>query len=101
VIEKAKRDKRISDSVPVYDAEPQFHISAQNASVRDILDKIIMASNMKIWIATFPKNSPLTIKGFWEVTPMYPNFVRAEDQPFWIFLRWGDIPWKRLETPEP
>jgi hypothetical protein len=92
--------KRISDSVPVYDAEPQFHISGQNASVRDILNKIIMASNMKIWIATFPNNSPLTIKGFWEVTPMYPNFVRAANQPFWIFLRWGDIPWTRLETPE-
>ena len=82
--------------------EPQFQFGAENAPVREILNKIITASKMKIWIATFPNNSSLTVKGFWEGTPMYdPKYVALEDQPFWIFLRWGDIPWKRLETQEP
>ena len=29
------------------------------------------------------------------------RYVLAHNQPVWIFLRWGDSPWKRLENPEP
>jgi hypothetical protein len=83
-------------------SEPQFHLAASNAPAREVLNQIITASKMKIWVATFPGSSPLTVKGFWETTPMYdPKGVKPEDQPFWIFLRWGDVPWKRLETPDP
>jgi hypothetical protein len=83
-------------------SEPRFHLAASNAPVREVLNQIISASKMKIWIATFPRDLPLTVKGFWETTPMYdPRGVKPEDQPFWIFLRWGDIPWKRLENSEP
>jgi hypothetical protein len=81
--------------------EPQFHLADSNAPVREILNQIIMASRMKIWVATFPGHLPLTAKGFWETTPMYDSRgVKPEDQPFWIFLRWGDVPWKRLESPD-
>jgi hypothetical protein len=84
------------------ESEPQFHLAAGNAPVREVLNQIITASKMKIWVATFPGSSPLTVKGFWETTPMYdPKGVKPEDQPFWIFLRWGDVPWKRLENPDP
>jgi hypothetical protein len=82
--------------------EPQFHLAANNAPVREVLNEVIRASKMKIWIATFPSSSPLTVRGFWETTPMYdPKGVRPEDQPFWIFLRWGDVAWSRLTSPEP
>jgi hypothetical protein len=82
-------------------SEPQFHLAASNAPVREVLNQIIMASRMKIWVATFPGHLPLTAKGFWETTPMYDSRgVKPEDQPFWIFLRWGDVPWKRLESPD-
>lgn len=82
-------------------SEPQFHLAASNALVREVLNQIITASKMKIWIATFPGNLQLTVKGYWETTPMYdPKGVKPEDQPFWIFLRWGDTPWKRLESPD-
>lgn len=82
--------------------EPQFRVAGENDSVREMLNRIITASKMKIWIATYPNNLPLTVKGFWEVTPVYdPRYVKPEDQPFWVFLRWGDAPWKRLETQEP
>jgi hypothetical protein len=85
-----------------YDDEPQFHVSARPGLLRDTLDRVITAGRSQIWIATFPAKSALTVKSFWEVTPMYdPKYVKAEDQPLWIFLRWGDPPWKRLETPEP
>jgi hypothetical protein len=83
-------------------SEPRFRLRADNAPVREVLNQIISASKMKIWIATFPRDLPLTVKGFWETTPMYdPRGVKPEDQPFWIFLRWGDIPWKRLVNSEP
>jgi hypothetical protein len=82
--------------------EPHFPLAGKNDSVRELLDKIVRASKMRIWIATFPNDLALTIKGFWEVTPVFdPRYVKPEDQPFWIFLRWGDAPWKRLESPEP
>jgi hypothetical protein len=82
-------------------SEPQFHLAASNARVREVLNQIITASKMKIWITTFPGNLPLTVKGYWETAPMYdPRGVKPEDQPFWIFLRWGDTPWKRLESPD-
>jgi hypothetical protein len=73
--------------------EPQFHLAASNAPVREVLNQIITASKMKIWVATFPGNSPLTVKGFRETTPMYDvKGVKPDDQPFWIFLRWGMFP---------
>lgn len=93
--------KGLPGNLPGYD-EPTFGISAQSDSVRGILNKVVTASKMKVWIATFPNDLPLTIKGFWEVTSMYdPKYVKAEDQPFWIFLRWGDAPWKRLQVCDP
>jgi hypothetical protein len=83
-------------------SDPRFGLRADNAPVREVLNQIISASKMKIWIATFPRDLPLTVKGFWETTPMYdPRGVKPEDQPFWIFLRWGDSPWKRLVNSEP
>jgi hypothetical protein len=78
--------------------EPQVHLAGENVPVREILNQIITASKLKIWIVTFLSDSSLTVKGFWEVTPMYdPKYFKPENQPFWIFLRWGDAPWKRLE----
>ena len=91
--------------VPVpapFEEEPQFHLGAKDAPVREVLDKIITASKMKIWVVTFPSDLPLTVKGFWDTTAMYdPRYIKPEDQPLWILLRWGDAPWKRLESPEP
>jgi hypothetical protein len=56
--------------VPVpspFGEEPVFHLGAQDGPVRDVLNKIITASKMKIWIATFPNNLPLNERGFWAI----------------------------------
>lgn len=91
--------------VPVpapFEEEPQFPLGAHDALVREVLNKVITASKKKIWVAIFPSDLPLTTKGFWDTTAMYdPRYIKPEDQPFWIFLRWGDASWKRLESPEP
>jgi hypothetical protein len=90
------------ESLPGGGIEPEFRIDAGNDAipVRDVLNKIIIAGKSKIWIATFPSTQSVTVKGYFEVTPMIdPKYVHAEEsQPFWIFLRWGDLPWKRLDT---
>jgi len=88
------------ESLPGGGIEPEFTFDVGNDTpVREILNKIILASKSKIWVATFPSQRTLTLKGYYEVTPMIdPRYVHAEDQPFWIFLRWGDVPWKRLDT---
>jgi hypothetical protein len=92
----------IAGNLNAYSGERQFQIQIHNDSVREVLNKIIATSKMKIWIATFPEKQPLTYKGSFEATPMFDSrYVLAHNQPFWIFLRWGDPPWKRMETPEP
>jgi len=92
--------KEIAGTPPSW-GEPQFSLASSRGPVHEILDRLITCSKMKIWIATFPEVRPLNSRGFWEVTPMYdPKYVRPENQPFWILLRWGDAPWKRLENPE-
>jgi hypothetical protein len=51
----------------------------------------------RIWIATFPKTPVFSRAGFLEVVPMWSR-VSAQDQPFWILLRWGDpLPENMLE----
>jgi len=88
------------ESLPGGGVEPEFRIAVGDAPLREILNSVILASNTKVWIATFPSKLPLTLKGYFEVTPMMdPKYIHAEDQPVWIFLRWGDPPWKRLDTP--
>jgi hypothetical protein len=34
-------------------SEPQFHLAASNAPIREVLNRIIMASKMKIWVTLF------------------------------------------------
>jgi len=77
--------KELEVPSPVLD-EPHFHLAGEDDSVREILNKIITSSKMNIWIATFSNNLPLSVRGFWEVTPMYdPKYVKPDDQPFWFF----------------
>jgi hypothetical protein len=51
----------------------------------------------RVWIATFPETPAFSRTGFFEVVPMRnSNTVSAENQPFWILLRWGDPPLENM-----
>jgi hypothetical protein len=62
-----------------------------NASVRQILDKLSLATDFRIWIVTYPEDRTLTETGFRRVASLYTSSSVADnEQPVWAFLRWGD-----------
>jgi hypothetical protein len=78
-------------------AEPKFQFNCTDVSVRYVLNRIIKVSTQNIWIATFPKIMGLTRAGFFDEVPMFNlPYVPGQDQPFWIMLRWGDLPLENM-----
>ncbi len=62
-----------------------------NAKVRDILDKLSLAADFKLWIVTYPESRTLTKSGFRRTASLYTNnVVPDEEQPVWALLQWGD-----------
>ncbi len=60
-----------------------------NATVRQVLDKLGLATDFRIWIVTYPED--LTETGFRRVASLYTSSaVPDNEQPVWAFLRWGD-----------
>ena len=54
------------ESLPGGGIEPEFTFDVGNDTpVREILNKIIFASKSKIWIATFPSQRTITLKGYY------------------------------------
>ena len=78
-------------------AEPNFQFNCTDVSVRYVLNRIIKVSTQNIWIATFPKIMGLTRAGFLDEVPMFNlPYVPGQDQPFWMMLRWGDLPLENM-----
>lgn len=94
----------IAGSVPGYPGEAVFSFAVENGPARKILNQIITSGirtipvkMQRIWIATFPEKPASSRTGFLEVVPMLnQNVVSAQDQPFWILLRWGDPPLENM-----
>lgn len=70
----------------------QVSLELENATVRDILDKLILAGVFKIWIVTYPESPALTKAGFRQVLSLYRSSVPGEEAPVWALLRWGVEP---------
>ena len=78
-----------SSAVGIGDKQVSFAL--MNASAREILDRLILATDYKIWIVTYPENRTLTKTGFLRVASFYSDIpVPDEQQPVWTFLRWQD-----------
>jgi hypothetical protein len=90
----------ISLSVLSSPEEPVFVFSADHIPARTILNQMVRlepkSPNMKqVWITTFPAAPEYSRTGYREVVPMLnPKFV--PEQPFWILLRWGDLPLENM-----
>jgi hypothetical protein len=63
----------------------------QNATVRDILDKLCLAADLHVWIVGYPPESPTrTAAGFVRTTTVILDLtVDDKFQPVWIFPEWG------------
>ncbi len=69
--------------------EQEISLRLQNVTVRDALDKIALASDLKIWVVTFT-DEPLTPTGFRRTRTLRIKTIAHNEQPVWDSLRWGD-----------
>ena len=63
-----------------------------NVTVRDVLDKLSLAADFKIWVVTYPEKTALTATGFYRPLSLFTNAVSDDYQPVWHLLRWGYDP---------
>ena len=61
----------------------------QDASVRDILNKLSLGADFKVWIVTFVGDRSVAPGGFWRTTyPLAGKPIPDDAQPFWELLMW-------------
>jgi hypothetical protein len=67
---------------------------AENSTVRDILDKFVLASDdYKVWVAVYPPETTMTRTGFRRtLSPFDFRAVPEEEQPVWAIFLWGYDP---------
>jgi hypothetical protein len=65
-------------------------LQLSDPTVEDVLDAISVASNRKIWIATFSDDAGLTPRGLRRTLSLWNDKPSEPDQPGWDVIRWGD-----------
>jgi hypothetical protein len=80
--------------------EPKVTMRLADVTVRDVLDKIALASAKKIWIVTFLSDGRLTSTGFRRTVTLWNDSPIPEDeQPVWDTLHWTDeLPTRAAES---
>ena len=83
--------KAIAGSQGANPDDPKITLQLNNATVRDVLDQIILASTRKIWVVTFLENPKPTPAGFRRTMTLWNSSpVSDDEQPVWDLLRWTD-----------
>jgi hypothetical protein len=69
--------------------ERQITLDLGGKTVRASLNALVLASEHKMWLVTFP-DSNLTPRGFFRTaTTWHPEPFQTTDQPMWDFLTWS------------
>lgn len=69
--------------------EKPLSVDLKGATVREALERLVDASEHKMWIVTFSDTSTLTHTGFYLTeTLWHPRPFPDHDQPMWDFLAW-------------
>lgn len=71
--------------------DSRVDVEFKDATVENILDGLLAASNRKIWIVTFSDETGLTSRGFRKTKSLFTEApVPDKEQPVWDLLRWRD-----------
>jgi hypothetical protein len=71
--------------------DPEFNLSLQNASVRQIIDQLALASDRKIWIVTYTQDAIDPATGYRRTMTLWNNSkIPDSEQPIWDMFRWND-----------
>lgn len=68
--------------------EPKISLELTNSTAEDVLDALIVASALKIWVVTFSSDPTLTTAGFRRSMSLWGDTPSPE--PVWDLLHWGD-----------
>jgi hypothetical protein len=81
-------------------SDPTLYLQFTNSTVEEILDRIAIASDQKVWVVTFAADPHLTPTGF-RRTESYPSQVIPADdaEPLWDIFRWNDWPVTLVPAP--
>lgn len=78
----------------------RINLKLQNVTVRDVLDRISLATDLNIWLVTYPEKAPLTARGFYRTLSLYTDVLADDQQPVWHLLPWGHDPIARGMRPD-
>ncbi len=70
----------------------------RDASVREILDRLVLSAGFNIWLVTFPEAKSITEKGFYKTSSLFGP-VSDSAQPMWDLLLPGFDPSTRSFPP--
>lgn len=63
----------------------------KNVTAREVLDKLAMAGEFKVWVVTFSGRGKFTSTGFRRTQSLVNLFAITDDaQPIWDAVKWGD-----------
>ena len=67
-------------------------LALQKPTVRDVLDELCLAADLKIWIVAYNPSPTKTTAGFRRTAALFGDDVSDlpdQQQPYWTFLLWG------------
>ncbi len=72
--------------------ERRITLDVRGADVRDILDRMVLASDYKVWVATYTGPADVTRTRFLRTVALWGTRPPPdEEQPVWELLRWAEI----------
>ena len=78
--------------------EKKLSVELRDATVRQILDALVLAHQEAIWIVTFPAQLPLDRNGYRAVTFPHQDAVVGTRDGLWLLV---PLSWKQLRTKAP
>jgi hypothetical protein len=71
--------------------DPEFSLELRQVPVREVLDRLALASDRKIWVVTFASGKGVTSTGDRRTITLWNNSnIPDTEQPLWDTLRWTD-----------
>lgn len=72
----------------------------ENVTVRDVIDKLALAADFKVWVVTYPEKPALSRTGFRRAVSVFNEDYPAVAQPVWDLLPWGFDPVAKQLRPD-
>jgi hypothetical protein len=78
-------------SISSGDGDRPVTFTIEDATVRDVLDKLCLSAGLNVWVVAYPAEPAKTRGGFLKTVPLHGGVQEDDDYflPDWNFLKWG------------